>query len=78
MSIWLSWVQGLLISPSQLFFHFKNIPLHSSSSLFLSGTESKCGFNEVLMPFFFFVSVFQQAWIIGIHYHFSVCFLPGI
>ena len=54
MSIWLSWVQGLLISPSRLFFHFKNIPLHSSSFLFLSGTESKCGFNEVLMLFFFF------------------------
>ena len=40
--------------------------------------ESKYGFNEVLMLLFFFLSVFQQAWIIGIHYHFSVCFLPGI
>lgn len=51
MSIWLSWVQGLFISPSWLF-SFENIPLHSSSSLFLSGTESKCGFNEALMLLF--------------------------
>lgn len=35
-----------------IFFLFKNIPLHFSSSLFFPCTESTCVFNEALVLFF--------------------------
>ena len=52
MSIWLSGSRTSHQPFSVIFFISK--PLHSSSSLSLSCPKSKCGFNEVLMLFFFF------------------------